>query len=333
MKTKINFILISLILTSISIKGQNDTINQLNEHELKFGYWKEYHENGQIRAEGRYKIFEQQISPETVFFYDLITSDSIVKRSYKIGVWKNYDIFGKLQSMEKLRNGFRYFIEKYSYDENGQLIKTERGGIQTLFGIGKNIEIEQLYYFISGTIGNTAVKYINIKSLCDQKTSFSIESNSERLIVREKANIIEPNSRLLIPFTYSIQLGSYNDYIEIVFINPDTNRIKIEIESYGHHLSSYDLQLNIIESKTFRFQEKTLLYFREFGECEMKIYNYESGLSSLRIEEEKIEPVLIFPLSFERNEIDLKTLRKGEYLLTTSDYRNEIEMMIKLLKE
>ncbi len=333
MTIKNSFILAISILISLSIQGQNDTINQTNKKGHKYGYWKEYHENGNIKSEGNYKIIERQMSMEEIFFYDLNVSDSIVNRSVKIGEWNNYDIFGSLINMEKYRNGSRYFIEKYSYDENGQLIKTERNGIQTLFGVGKNIEIEQLYFFISGTIGNTIVNNINLNSLSNQRTKIIFESSSDRLKLKGDLNSIESNSKLSIPFTYSIHSGLFKDYTEIIFINTDTNKIKIEIESYGYHLSSRNLQLNINEIKTFRFREKKLLYFREFEECEMKVYKYESGLSFQKIRNEKIEPILTFPLSVERNEIDLKKLKNGEYLLTTIDYRNEIEMMIKLIKE
>lgn len=333
MKNKISFILIVFILVSINLYGQIDTINQKDGQELKSGYWKEYHDNGKIRAEGNYRIIERQLSPEELFFYNLQVTDSTVKRSVKTEGWKNYDIFGNLTNLEKYRNGFRYFNEKYSYDENGQLIKTERNGIQTLFGVGKNIEIEQLYYFISGSTGNTVINYINLNSLSGQTTKISLKSNTDRVKIRGGINTIKPNSKLSIPFTYSIQSGNFNDYIEITFMNPDTNNIRIEIESYGYNLTSRDLQLNTDEINEFRLKGNKLLYFREYEECEMKIFEYLPEINWQVIKNENIKPIIIFPLSIERNEIELKKLKKGTYLLTTIDYRNEIEMMIKLIKE
>ena len=333
MKHKINFILSIIILFSINLHGQNDTINQINDEGLKFGYWKEYHENGKIRAEGNYRIIERQLSNEEIFFYDLNVTDSIVIRSVKTGVWLNYDIFGSITHMEKYLNGARYFKEEYSYDENGKLLRTERNGIQTLFGIGKNIEIDQIYYFISGTIGNTYINYINLKSLCDQETRIIFNPNSDRIKFKDDNISIEKKSKSVIPFTYSIQSGQFNDYIDIVFINPDTNKIRIEIESYGYHLASHNLQISSEDLKTIKQDARKLIYLREYEECEMKIYDYQPDLDFQKIKNEDIVPKLIFPLSYERNEIDLKKLKKGEYLLTTIDYRNEIKMMIKLIKE
>jgi hypothetical protein len=325
--------LIIIILFSINLHGQNDTINKINDDGLKFGYWKEYHGNGKIKTEGNYKIIKRELSNEEKFFYDEDEYDSVATRTVKVGEWKIYDNSGKLISIEKYRDGTYYFTETYFYDDSGEMVKTERNAFKKIFGKKKSFEFDQLYFFIAGRIGNTEVKKINVTSLCDLKTDLIIESSSDRIKIREEIKTIEPNSRIQIPFTFSIQPDSYRDYIEIVLINSDTTSVRVEVESFGYHLSSHDLHLNIVDAKTFRLNEKSLLYFREFEECEMKIFNYEDGLSFQKIENEKIEPIIIFPLSIERNEIDFTKFKKGEYLLTTIDYRNDIEMMIKLIKE
>lgn len=313
--------------------GQIDTLNQMDNQGLKFGYWIEYHDNGKIKAEGNYKIIERQLSMEELFFHNLQSTDSTVKRSVKTGKWKNYSIFGDLTNLEKYRNGLKYFNEKYSYDENGQLIKTERNGAQTLFGVGKNIEIKQLYYFIPGSIGNTIINYIYLNSLSDQPTKISLKSNTDRIRIGKDFNTIKPKSNLRIPFTYSIQSGNYNDYIELTFMNPDTNKIRIEIESYGYNLSSHDLQLNMDDITEINLNGNKLLYYREYEECEMKIFDFSPSINLQAIKKENIEPIVVFPLSIERNEIDLNMLKEGTYLLITIDYRNGIEMMKKLIKE
>jgi hypothetical protein len=333
MNNRINFVFVILILLSINFYGQIDTINQTDSQGHKFGYWMEYHENGNIRAEGNYRIIESPLSDEEKFFWGLQVSDSIVRKSLKFGEWKYYDIFGNQTYLEKYENGLIFFYEKYSYDQNGRLIKTEKNGIQTLFGIRKNIEIEQLYYFFTGTIENTFVNCINIKSLSDQTIKIFLTPNSDRLKIRGDFMTIMPNSKLSIPFTYSIPSGSFNDYIEITFINPDTNKIKIEIESYGYHLTSHDLQLSTDEIKEIRFKGNKLYYFREYEECEIKIYEYFPEINLQVLKSEKIKPIIIFPLSLERNEIDLKKLKKGSYLMTSIDYRNNITLMIKLIME
>ena len=208
MKNKINFILIVLIVGSIKLYGQIDTINQIDNQGLEFGYWKKYYDNGKIKAEGSYKIIERQLSMEELFFYNLQPSDSVVKRSVKYGVWKNYDIYSNLTNLEKYQDGLKYFDEKYTYDENGKLIKTERNGIQTLFGIGKNIEIKQLFYYIYGSVGNTIINYIELNSLSDQTTKISLKSNTDRIKIINDFCSIKPKSNLRIPFTFSIHPGN-----------------------------------------------------------------------------------------------------------------------------
>jgi len=333
MNITVKFILIASLLISINLRGQQDTINQFNDKGVKVGFWREYHENGIIDAEGSYKIIERQLSIEEIFFYDLQEQDSIIKSPVKNGTWKYFDNDGRLAHIKKYHNGTKYFNENYYYNENGNLVRTERNGRQTLFGIGKDIEINQLYYFISGNIGNTSVNKIYINSLCNHSTQIWLKSNTDRINFKSDFLTIEENTNLSIPFTYSIEPGGLLDYIEVIFINPDTNKIKIEIESYGYHLSSSQLQLTFKQLKSYGLKGDKLLYYREYEECEMKIFKYSSNLGFQRMKDERIEPMIIIPLSLERNEIDLKTLKKGEYLLTTTDFMNDIEMMIEFIKE
>ena len=89
--------------------------------------------------------------------------------------------------------------------------------------------------------------------------------------------MIGPYSLLQLPFAFSIKPGSFNDYLEFVIMNMDTSKVKIEIESYGYHLASHDLQIRWEDLNTFRHVGNELLYLREYDECEMKIYEFDKA--------------------------------------------------------
>lgn len=56
----------------------------------------------------------------------------------------------------------------------------------------------------------------------------------------------------------------------------------------------------------------------------MRIYTADPGISISGIEDENIKPLMICPLSLEKNEIDLTSLKKGKFVLVTIDYKNQV---------
>jgi hypothetical protein len=118
----------------------------------------------------------------------------------------------------------------------------------------------------------------------------------------------------------------------VKIVNTDTLMINILIESYGYSLSSGNLQRPDKEIKTFSIKSDTIDYYREFEECEMRIYNYSKGLSLSEIKSKGIKPVMTIPLSLERNRIDISALTKGSYLIRAIDY-NKIDLLAIIKKE
>lgn len=65
----------------------------------------------------------------------------------------------------------------------------------------------------------------------------------------------------------------------------------------------------------------------------MRIYKYINGLTLQRIRDEKVKPVLVVPLSLKKNEICIKELDNGSYLLHAIDFKKNINLLTIIRKE
>ena len=102
---KIVFILLLTISFSFDAISQNDTINQVDENGLKTGYWSYYYGNGEIESEGKYKVVPISHSEE-LLMKNLDISDSILLKSVKDGLWKEYGRKGNILIREYWEEGY-----------------------------------------------------------------------------------------------------------------------------------------------------------------------------------------------------------------------------------
>jgi len=94
----------------MSLPDGSDIKNPFYRMNLPEGRYLEYHPNGKLKVEGRYKIVEEFSKIDTVYTYDMDTYEEIVTvykgefwdaKSKKSGIWNFYDENGEVIKQDK----------------------------------------------------------------------------------------------------------------------------------------------------------------------------------------------------------------------------------------
>lgn len=239
-KTCLFFVLFSSLL--FQTQGQNDTINRTTTDGLKYGFWQEYFQNGNIKTEGEYKIFKQPFSEEELFFFGITNPDSLHSRSIKTGLWNEYNIHGEKIRSEFYKNGIQVYSEQYIYDENGKFLKKINNIPSHRYANKKDFKINPLFIDQIGPIGSRKIIYLKIESLSDTLTEVILIPSSKNISLLFSTYMIEPYTSLSIPVLYLLKQGVHRDTLLVRLINFETYNHNVIIESYGYTLTSSNLQ-------------------------------------------------------------------------------------------
>lgn len=109
---------------SLTLCRFNQVSRTANLHEVKtlakgerHGFWKKYHDNGQLSSEGKYKDGKQHGFWKYYYSTGELKSEGFCKDGLWKGFWKAYYRNGQLKSEGVYQNGN---VWKYYY-ENGEL--------------------------------------------------------------------------------------------------------------------------------------------------------------------------------------------------------------------
>lgn len=321
-----NFLFLILISISINTRSQSNIINKYDEKGRKTGYWKIYHENGNIKAEGTYKVGKTIHSSETLFMRGYIT-DSEGKLAFKDGLWKEYSNKGLLIS-EKIYSNIDIKYER-NYTKGAGIQIKNNYSTKNKFVINDKLFVENNIFEVEGKVGEVRNISLPIYSFSDDKLFLkTVHSNSFKLISNE---YISPHSFAELVFSKKLETGFNNDTIHLNFYNKDSVSLKIVIKSFGYNLSDKDLRKYGDKLPTYITRENKLSFIRTKEFPEIRFYKMSSTLSKSSIE--KTQAILTLPLSYENNELDISNLIKGRYLLGTFNYKGTENLYINFIKE
>ncbi|MBN2893415.1 MAG: hypothetical protein JXL97_16195 [Bacteroidales bacterium] len=340
-------IYLSIILAFIfsSIFSQSDTINQTDENGNKIGYWQELYSNQNIKICGNYKLIQEKISKEEAFMRGVISSADFLydTTSVKHGKWTEYYENKIVKTITSWKNGKKIELEEfypyekiyltgkdkihkqYFYDENWNLIEIVltdniQNKVKYLFGANSELEItNKKFYFFDRANTNVQAEIV-FKSLSDDEIILSLPSNCQNIKFKKDKVTIPPNQSFALDFTYNISLGNTTDNLTIT-TNIDNNiSINFLINSYGYQLKGSEMNNFINKKMIIRVPGDTFYFVRDDYSSEIHFYSYDKKLTKEEIDEGKSTPVLSFPTSREINEIDIKKLPKGKYIIKTVDF-------------
>ena len=307
---KIIFILFLTIFFSFNAVSQNDTNNQVDENGLKIGYWSYYHNNGNIKSKGKYKIVPIKDSEE-LFMIDFDESDSVLLKSVKDGLWKEYSKNGNIIIYEYWEDGYisnKYikefnlnYIDDYDYYKYNQ---KETFNFQSVNFVEKYGLIKSTFLILPNKLKKDSI--INCKV------------SSDRII---KIETIKEDSLHKLKFRYLIKAGHHKDSIKIIHENFKNINESYKIYSFGYNISCKDLTEDYQNMKSFTLQSDTMYYYRTNRTCEMKIYKYSELLNRDYLIFGNAIPLMTIPISLSCNIIDLSSLKKGKYVIRTINYR------------
>lgn len=321
-----------LIVVANNSYSQSELLNQKDSLGNKKGYWEYYHDNGEIESRGSYGVEMRLLSVEQLFAKGLFASDSMnyTIKSYENGIWESYDSVGTKIIEVAYDYGLLIGKKDFYYNEDGQLFKTVIQEETTFYGSNEDLLIDKLNFFVTGKIGDTIKSKIDIKSNSENDINLFFKSTSKNILLPVNKGTVKPKGATNFVLCTVLTSGNSLGNVNLEFA---TNSVKINIQSFGYHLSSDDFRPSKNRMFTVELEQDTLVLLRKYSGSELKIYDYKKDNNFKQIETGKSKPIATYPLSFEKAVLNLSALERGEYLLRLVDYKNKTSNYLRLVKE
>lgn len=232
------FLFIISILITNCIYSQSDIINKYDEKGRKIGYWITYHDNGNIKTEGTYKVGKTSHSQETLFMKGY-TADISGVLSFKDGLWKEYDENGQLISEKVYRNLDIFYQKKYVNDS----VFSEKINYhdKDKYIVNNKIYVKNSSFYYEGKAGETNEFTVDIYSFSNEKLYYRGDLTNNLKI--ECNYIIQPHSWDKIKLSKKIKSGYSNDTVHMYFNDKDNIILSFTLKSFGYNLTEDDMDI------------------------------------------------------------------------------------------